>query len=118
MGFTWSHMTHRTKTACTASAETTAAPKPDAGASVSDPAKWVRVPALEGLRGIKKGTAYNLIHAGAIQSVRLPNTLTKATPKNATRKSTKGVRLVFLPSVDNYLNRLLQEQAPVKDGVA
>jgi hypothetical protein len=71
----------------------------------------VRLPALEGLRGIKKGTAYNLIHAGLIQSVRLPNAPTKTGEKAAPKKSTKGVRLVFLPSVDAYLERLLAEQS-------
>lgn len=76
----------------------------------SGESRWVRVPALEGLRGIKKGTAYNLIHAGLIQSVRLPNAPTNGGQKVAQKKSTKGVRLVFLPSVDAFLERLMEQQ--------
>lgn len=86
------------------------APNADTSASVSANPSWVRLPTLENLRGIKKGTAYNLIAGGQIISVRLPNAITSATPKSEPKKSTKGVRLIFMPSVDDFLNRLATEQ--------
>ena len=52
------------------------------------------------LFGITRGTAYNLIAAGAFHSVSLRR-----------RGQTRGVRLVSVPSVRAYLNGLLTKQA-------
>lgn len=101
--------THRSSNAHRGAPEA-AAPNTDTGASVSANPSWVRLPALENLRGIKKGTCYNLIATGAITSVRLPSTPQPTTAKTTPKKSTKGVRLIFLPSVDAFLNRLADEQ--------
>lgn len=81
-------------------AKRSAAPIPATGANVASPT-YCRITELERLRGIKKGSAYNLIHAGSIESVSVPAAGTR-----------RGLRLVFLPSVDRLLDRLRREQNP------
>ena len=62
---------------------------------------YVRVPQLEPLRGLKRGSVYNLLKSGAIESVSVPCAGTR-----------RGLRLVNLASVDRFLERLRQEQNP------
>jgi len=54
---------------------------------------------VQRLFGLKRGTIYNLIEDGHIKSVSLSR-----------RGQMKGVRLIYLKSVSDYLHRLMDEQ--------
>jgi len=56
---------------------------------------------VQRLFGLKRGTIYNLIEEGHIKSVSLRR-----------RGQVKGVRLIYLQSVSDYLHRLMNEQNP------
>lgn len=68
------------------------------GPSSADP-EFVRVPDVERRAGIKRGLCYRKIRDGTFRSVLVRE------PGNKS-----GVRLVFWPSVRNYLHQLLAEQ--------
>jgi hypothetical protein len=59
-----------------------------------------RWPDVLRLYGIKRGKLYQLLKTGEIQSVLLRR-----------RGAKHGCRLIYLPSVRNYLHRLMAEQA-------
>ena len=77
-----------------------ATPSKDAGASVSVPSEWGTVADVEARYRIRKGSLYNLLKNGRVQSVVVPCTGTK-----------RGLRRVYLPSVEKFLAELLKEQA-------
>ena len=56
---------------------------------------------VQRLFGLKRGTLYNLIEEGHIKSVSLRR-----------RGQVKGVRLIYLQSVSDYLHELMDEQNP------
>jgi len=56
---------------------------------------------VQRLFGLKRPTVYNLIAEGLIKSVSLRR-----------RGQMKGVRLIYLQSVSEYLHRLMNEQNP------
>ena len=56
---------------------------------------------VQRLFGLKRPTVYNLIAEGHIKSVSLRR-----------RGQLKGVRLIYLQSVSEYLHRLMDEQNP------
>ena len=56
---------------------------------------------VQRLFGLKRPTVYNLIAEGQIKSVSLRR-----------RGQMKGVRLIYLQSVSDYLHRLMNEQNP------
>jgi len=56
---------------------------------------------VQRLFGLKRPTVYNLIAEGLIKSVSLRR-----------RGQMKGVRLIYLQSVSEYLHRLMDEQNP------
>ncbi len=79
--------------------EMTTAPVQAGGPANVDP-EFVRVPQLYPRAGIKRGLAYRKIRDGTFKSVLLRE------PGNKS-----GCRLVFWPSVRQYLHRLMEEQA-------
>lgn len=63
--------------------------------------EFVRVGDIQRLTGVKRGITYRLIASGKFRSVLLRE-----------RGSKTGIRLVYWPSVREFLHRLLAEQNP------
>jgi hypothetical protein len=66
--------------------------------------RWVRLPkGKESLCGLRRGTIYQLCLVGKIRSIKLSNV--------AGKQQKRGIRLLYLPSLYAYLDKLADEQA-------
>lgn len=73
----------------------------------NDRGDWDRVPrAGQTLRGLPRSTIQYLCYSNKIKSITLDRV------GKGKSKSNRGIRLIYLPSLDEYLATKLREQCP------
>ena len=82
------------------------------GTAIDANSEWVRLPkAGFTLRGFSRSFLYQLCEAGTVQSIVIQGPpLRGRDGKPRTRKTSRGCRLLHLPSLDAYLAEQLREQ--------
>ena len=81
--------------------------------------KWVRLPRAGcTLRGFSRSFLFQLCKAGMVESVVIQGApITAVGGAQRLRKSCRGIRLVLLSSLDEFLAKQQREQAATKQGV-